>query len=63
MTGRMKWTKSSYSDSDGGNCVELARTPRTIHIRDSKTPAAPHLHLSPTTWATFLDSAADRRTR
>ncbi|MBW5425842.1 DUF397 domain-containing protein, partial [Streptomyces sp. BG9H] len=33
------WHKSSYSSSgDGSDCVEVAApTPRTIHIRDSKT--------------------------
>ncbi|NEA39523.1 DUF397 domain-containing protein [Streptomyces sp. SID11385] len=61
MTDHMEWTKSTYSDGDGGNCVEMARTPHTIHIRDSKTPAAPHLHLSPASWTAFLDSAAEGR--
>ncbi|MGW7256990.1 DUF397 domain-containing protein [Streptomyces sp. NPDC054834] len=28
--------------------------PHSIHIRDSKTPTAPHLTLSPTAWLAFL---------
>jgi hypothetical protein len=34
------WQKSSFSGSgDGDNCVELATTPHTIHLRESDTPA------------------------
>lgn len=51
----LHWFKSSYSDSsDPNDCVEVATTPTTIHIRDSKTPLSPHLTLTPTTWTRFL---------
>lgn len=33
------WRKSSHSDVEG-NCVELARDPRGIAVRDSKDPGA-----------------------
>ncbi|MFI6434864.1 DUF397 domain-containing protein [Streptomyces sp. NPDC050759] len=49
----LTWIKSSYSDSGGGECVEVATT-SAIHIRDSKTPDAGHLTVSPATWASFL---------
>ncbi|WP_208900556.1 DUF397 domain-containing protein [Streptomyces incarnatus] len=49
----LRWQKSTYSP-DGSNCVEIATTPTTIHIRDSKTPTAPHLTVTPATWAKFL---------
>lgn len=49
----LRWVKSSYSGSEGGNCVEVAVSD-SIHIRDSKTPEAPHLTVTPTTWAAFL---------
>lgn len=49
----LHWKKSSYSP-DGSNCVEMATTPTTIHIRDSKHPTGPHLTLQPTAWADFL---------
>jgi len=33
------WQKSSFSGSgDGNNCLELAATPTTIHLRESDTP-------------------------
>ncbi|WP_067021392.1 DUF397 domain-containing protein [Streptomyces dysideae] len=49
----LAWFKSSYSDSGGGECVEVATT-SAIHIRDSKTPDTRHVTVSPTTWANFL---------
>ncbi len=49
----LTWQKSTYS-GDASNCVEIATTPTTIHIRDSKTPTARHLTLTPSTWADFL---------
>ncbi|MCX5421661.1 DUF397 domain-containing protein [Streptomyces sp. NBC_00078] len=52
----LSWTKSSYSSGQGGECLEMAPTPTTIHIRDSKTPATQALHLTPATWSAFLKS-------
>jgi hypothetical protein len=57
-TGALAWFKSSYSSNEGGNCLEVATTPTTIHIRDSKQPAGPVLTLSPATWSEFLRAAA-----
>jgi hypothetical protein len=37
------WRKSSRSDSEGGNCVEVAALPTVIAIRDSKNPDGHHL--------------------
>ncbi|WP_328873103.1 DUF397 domain-containing protein [Streptomyces sp. NBC_00287] len=51
------WRKSSYSDGEGGDCLELALTPSTVHLRDSKTPDAPHVTVAPATWAAFLGGA------
>ncbi|MER6623770.1 DUF397 domain-containing protein [Streptomyces sp. NPDC000931] len=48
-----RWRKSSYSP-DASNCVEVATTPATVLIRDSKDTSGPQLALSPTTWADFL---------
>ncbi|MFB4319842.1 DUF397 domain-containing protein [Actinomadura sp. 21ATH] len=39
LTGA-KWRKSSYSSSNGGNCVELAGLPGMVAVRDSKDPQA-----------------------
>ncbi|MGW1591101.1 DUF397 domain-containing protein [Streptomyces sp. NPDC002386] len=57
MSTVLRWFKSSYSGSDGGNCLEVAAAPTAIHIRDSKTPTAPHLTVAPASWAAFLKLA------
>ena len=48
------WAKSSYSDPNGGNCVE-ARHPGagTVQVRDSKDPGGPALSFSSDCWHTF----------
>ena len=48
------WAKSSYSDPNGGNCVE-ARQPDTgtVQIRDSKNPGGPVLSFSGSCWHSF----------
>ncbi|MEV6293186.1 DUF397 domain-containing protein [Streptomyces sp. NPDC051896] len=56
----LKWFKSSYSTDDGPACVEVAATPRTIHIRDSKHHHGPQLTVGPRPWASFVSYAAGR---
>ncbi|MCX4990371.1 MULTISPECIES: DUF397 domain-containing protein [unclassified Streptomyces] len=47
MTIPANWQKSSFSGGGEGNdCVELAATPGTIHLRESDTPAT-HLSTAP----------------
>lgn len=56
----LAWFKSSYSDGpDGDSCVEVATTPGTVHVRDSKhRDASPRLALAPEAWAGFVAYAA-----
>ncbi|MEU6448003.1 DUF397 domain-containing protein [Streptomyces sp. NPDC046979] len=56
----LAWFKSSYSGgTDGESCVEIAKTPGTIHVRDSKhVEEGPRLALTPAAWATFLPYAS-----
>ena len=54
---QLTWQKSTYS-AEAANCVEIATTPTTIHIRDSKNPAGAHLTLHPVAWADFLSHAS-----
>ena len=56
----LNWQKSTHS-GDSSNCVEIATTPTTIHIRDSKNDGGPHLTIEPATWAVFLSHAAAPR--
>ncbi|MFH8769149.1 DUF397 domain-containing protein [Streptomyces sp. NPDC017958] len=56
----LAWFKSSYSSGpDGDSCVEIAITPGTIHIRDSKHAAGPRLALSQGAWANFVPYASE----
>ncbi|MDX3850855.1 DUF397 domain-containing protein [Streptomyces sp. AK02-01A] len=48
------WFKSSYSGSQGDDCVEVATSPGTVHVRDSKHEQGPQLALTPTAWAHFI---------
>ena len=56
----LAWFKSSYSSgNDGNSCVELAVTPGTVHVRDSKNPFGPQLALTPESWTRFLPFASE----
>ncbi|NEC07163.1 DUF397 domain-containing protein [Streptomyces sp. SID7909] len=53
----LHWTRSSYCDSAGPDCVEVALPPApaaAIHLRDSKTPSRPALAFAPDAWAEFV---------
>jgi hypothetical protein len=45
------WRKSSYSGSNGGNCVEIAdNLPAVVAVRDSKDPDGPVLAFALDDW-------------
>ncbi|GHH90878.1 hypothetical protein GCM10017779_13350 [Streptomyces capillispiralis] len=49
------WRKSSYSNQEGGNCVEVADGfPRAVPVRDSKNPHGPELHFRSASWTAFI---------
>jgi Domain of unknown function (DUF397) len=49
------WRKSSYSGSNGGNCVEVADSlPGVVAVRDSKDPGGPVLAFAPDAWRAFM---------
>ncbi|MPY62377.1 DUF397 domain-containing protein [Streptomyces spongiae] len=56
MTSTLQWFKSSYSNSSGGECLEVAHEAelRATHIRDSKNPTGPTLAVSGEAWVAFL---------
>ncbi|MEU7336492.1 DUF397 domain-containing protein [Streptomyces sp. me109] len=56
----LTWFKSSHSSGGDGDCVEVAASPRAVHVRDSKNPQGPHLTLSPVAWSGFLPYAVTR---
>ena len=49
------WHKSSQSNEDGGDCVEVALTlPGVVPVRDSKDPDGPALLFTTDAWSAFL---------
>ncbi|ARF56748.1 DUF397 domain-containing protein [Streptomyces gilvosporeus] len=47
--------KSSYSDRDGGNCIEIAPgIPDLVPVRDSKDPHGPALVFPAADWSSFI---------
>ncbi|PWE07257.1 DUF397 domain-containing protein [Streptomyces sp. BSE7F] len=59
-TGRLAWFSSSYSGAQGGECVEVATSPHTVHVRDSKDTDRPGLAVGSEAWAAFVGFTADR---
>jgi hypothetical protein len=48
------WRKSSYSNGNGGACVEVARNlAGAVAVRDSKDPEGPKLAFAPAQWRAF----------
>ncbi|WP_328384829.1 DUF397 domain-containing protein [Streptomyces sp. NBC_00400] len=49
------WRKSSYSNNEGGVCVEVADGfPGLVPVRDSKNPHGPALLIPAPVWAAFI---------
>jgi hypothetical protein len=56
----IRWRKSSYSNVDGGNCLEVADGfPNGVPVRDSKSTDGPVLMLTVQAWAQFVDGLKD----
>lgn len=49
------WRKSSYSNKEGGDCVEVADGyPALVPVRDSKNADGPALLIPHHAWAAFI---------
>ncbi|CAM2893387.1 DUF397 domain-containing protein [Streptomyces albus] len=57
-TCELSWFKSSYSGPEGGNCVEVAHTPATVHVRDSKAQCGAILSVPSGQWTAFVRHVA-----
>ena len=51
----LAWFKSSYSGTEGGQCVEVAAGSAAVHVRDSKADAGPILTVSREAWAGLIE--------
>ncbi|MCX5014486.1 DUF397 domain-containing protein [Streptomyces sp. NBC_00555] len=58
----LSWRKSSYSNSEGANCVEVSDDlPGMVPVRDSKLAGAgPVLAFPATAWAPFIQAVKRR---
>ncbi|MEV7232817.1 DUF397 domain-containing protein [Streptomyces sp. NPDC051020] len=51
----LRWFKSSYSGSDGGDCVEVAAGNEAVYVRDSKVAGdGPVLRVGRREWSAFV---------
>ncbi|MGM9439030.1 DUF397 domain-containing protein [Streptomyces murinus] len=57
-TPTLMWFKSSYSNNEGPDCVEVAVAPATVHVRDSKDKDRARLTVGEVSWAEFVEFAA-----
>ncbi|WP_406492506.1 DUF397 domain-containing protein [Streptomyces sp. NBC_01604] len=57
----LTWFKSSYSGTEGGECVEVAAGTAVVHVRDSKADDGPVVSVSRDAWAEFVGPASSRR--
>jgi len=55
-TDELEWFKSSYSTSEGPECVEVATAPGTVHVRDSKIKEGARLAFTDGSWSAFAAS-------
>ncbi|MFF4286421.1 DUF397 domain-containing protein [Streptomyces sp. NPDC001633] len=55
-----QWVKSSYSDANGGQCIEFSRALAQPHslipVRDSKRPDGPALIFPAGGWTAFISA-------
>jgi hypothetical protein len=57
------WRKARQSDSQGGACVEVARFPGAVGVRDSKDPDGPKLILTRHAFRALVQGVAARGDR
>jgi hypothetical protein len=52
---KARWRKSTYSDGNGGNCVEVATgLPGVVPVRDSKVTSGPVVVVGSAAWTVFI---------
>ena len=51
---QLDWFKSSYSSSEGGDCVEVAPSPGAVLVRDSKIADGSRLAVPVAAWSALL---------
>jgi hypothetical protein len=58
---RPRWRKSTYSGSNGGDCIEAADHDGCVLVRDTKQDGTgPVLQFGAASWRRFADHLKDR---
>jgi hypothetical protein len=61
---RADWRKSTFSSSNGGQCVEVARSlPGVVAVRDSKDATGPVLMFTADEWRSFAADVKGQASR
>ncbi|GLW48253.1 hypothetical protein Stsp02_39150 [Streptomyces sp. NBRC 14336] len=58
-TTGLAWFKSSYSGTQGDDCVEIAIAEQAVHVRDSKDLSRTPFAMSRQGWAPFVKFVAE----
>ncbi|MFE9177659.1 DUF397 domain-containing protein [Streptomyces sp. NPDC007126] len=57
-----RWRKSTYSNGDGGNCLEVTDgVPGVIPVRDSKVTDGPVIVIGSAAWTEFVRGVVQSR--
>ncbi|MER7929716.1 DUF397 domain-containing protein [Streptomyces sp. NPDC096057] len=59
MRSSWSWRKSSYSDMQADQCVEVAWTGRDVLVRDTKDAALGRLVFTAQPWSLFLGTTGN----
>jgi hypothetical protein len=59
MESRRGWFKSSRSNGQGDDCVEVRFGDGRVDVRDSKNPDLPYISISVSLWTEFLTYVKD----
>jgi len=51
-----EWRKSSYSNANGGDCIEVADKAGAILVRDTKNRTGAMLRVDAEAWERFTDT-------
>lgn len=53
----IKWHKSSFSEPNGEDCIEVAETAVVTHVRDTKDRTIPGLTVGNGAWTALVEYA------
>jgi hypothetical protein len=56
----MDWRKSTYSDANGGDCVEVGQVAGAVAVRDTKRHGeGPELSFGADAWQVFVEKVTN----